>query len=374
MPDELTHVTQLDTDELNTLVRNNDPRVKKFFGAKLAESPYFLAVRTKEEEKTHNRIVSAWPRFKIQGSGWKAPADGKAWLWKVVEAQLGEPFLVHDQKTGSCVGQGFAQGMHYLQAVEAWQNGESEEVLVPYFWLWNYGISRWIIEPNGGQGEGSFGSAIAEAGAKYGMFAYKGMDSHNLPKWDDQGGNGRTWGEREEMRHSHINPNSEKWRHMREAGASHLMKTSALLKSADEVRDAICNGYPVTTASNWGGKMQCPIKYQGTPDAYLRNDRSDTWPHQMVLIGWWDHPKDGELFYCKNSWSKRAHGVCPTGAPVGGFWMPKKDVQGIANERYGELIAYSQYEGYKAQQLDWGDIYRKLSGKFPVHSLPEKCP
>jgi hypothetical protein len=360
------HVADLTTQELNDLVRINDPGVFKFFGAKLESSPYMMAVRNKREQEAHERITSLWPRFSIKGSGFKAPPNGKAWLWDAVTVQKGSPFLVYDQKTGSCVGNGFGQAMNYLQAVEAWQQGQSEQVLVPYFWLWDYGISRWILDPNDGPGEGSMGSAIAEAATKYGLFAYN-EEVQNLVPFDTENETGVTWGEQQEMAHSFINPTLPKWQNMFQGGKSHLVKTSSLLRSADETRDALINGYTVTTASNWGGLMQCPVVGSGA-NSYLQNRRADTWPHQMCILGWWDHPTDGELFFILNSWSIRAHGVCPTGAPKGGFWVKKADINWIASSRDGELIAYSNYDGYPAQMVDWGDIYRTIA-KRPVSTV-----
>lgn len=346
----MPHISDYTTEEVNNLVRSQDPDIWKAFGAKLEVSTYQKANRTPLEEVTHRRILQSWPTFKLAGSGYKAPAGGKACLWDIQVKRLGKPYLVFDQKTGSCVGDGLGQAGNSLMTVESWLKGEPEEVRFPLFWLYPYGISRWLIDPNDGPGEGSFGTAIAEAAAKYGFFAQN--ESPDLPMFSDQGGNGLTWGERAEMAWSFINPAGNQWARWQQVAKPHLIKTSAIVKSADLVAEATINGYSWTCASNWGGQMQC--RTEGNPPVLI-NKRSDTWPHQMSGHGWWDHPSLGELFYILNSWSVRAHGVCPSGAPVGGFWIRKAELDWMC--RNGEVIIYSQYQGYPAHRFEWSEIY-----------------
>lgn len=349
------HVTDFTEDEIAAAVNANDPTVNRFFGAKIKDHPYAPAAMSRGEAATQQAIIASWPRFAISGS-YDEPPDGKAWLWLVPQKNAGKVLLANDQKRGSCVGQGYEKALGYLQSIDTWVRGEREQVRVPYFWLWNYGISRWIIKPSGGQGEGSFGAAIAEAG-KYGTFAQDDPDLSDLPPYDEQNGMGRTWHAKAEMDWSHINPTASKWAKYLAQAKGRTVKTTAILRSSAEVAAAVINGYPVTCASTWGGKMQCPVKGTGA-NAHLRNSRADTWPHQMCIIGWWRHPTDGELFYVQNSWSIRAHGTCPTGAPAGGFWVSKADVDWMIRDN-GELIAYSSYEsGYPANLIDWRDAYR----------------
>lgn len=345
------HITEYTTEEVNNLVRSNADEVWKYFGAKLEFSPYEKANRSALENATHERIVASWPRFAIGGgSGYKVPAGGKAPLWEIQAKRLGAPFLCYDQKTGSCVGDGLGGASNTLSAVEAWVKGEPETVRFPLFWLYPYGISRWLIDPNDGPGEGSFGTAGAEAVMKYGIFAND--ESPDLPKPSDQGGVGLTWGERTEMEWSFINPGANKWARWQSIAKIHLLKTSSVLRSAEEVAEAIINGYPCTCASNWGGLMRCPT--EGNPPVLI-NKRSDTWPHQQFIEGWWDHPTLGEIFFIKNSWSIRAHGICPSLAPQGGYWVRKPEVAWMC--RNGEVIVYSQYNGYPAAKFDWRDLY-----------------
>lgn len=126
---------------------------------------------------------------------------------------------------------------------------------------------------------------------------------------------------------------------------NYLVKSTAICKNADDVREAICNYYPVTCASNWGGSMQCPVV-----NGVLLNSRRTVWSHQQSILGWWEHPQLGEIFYVMNQWGKNAHGICPTGAPPGGYWVRKPEVDWMCQGR--EVITLSQHQGYPAQHLD----------------------
>ena len=113
------------------------------------------------------------------------------------------------------------------------------------------------------------------------------------------------------------------------------------------MRDALQNYYPVTIASDWGGRMRCPVV-----EGVLLNERRTTWMHQMVVVGWQDHPKLGELFYVLNSWGDSAHGDDPAGGPPGGFWVKAREIDYITAQ--GDSWAFSQFNGFPAQELEWG--------------------
>ncbi len=276
----LDRIENYDSDSLGLAVQRQENIVQKFFGAKLEWSPYWPAIRSAGQQISHQRIASSWPRFAIRGN-YQEPPDGKAFLWRVVQSKLGKHFLTYYQESGSCVGNGFGQSMNYLQAIDSWQRGQAEEVLVPYFWLYPYGISRWIMDPNAGPGEGSFGTAIAEAATRYGLFAQSSLNT--LPQPNEKGGFGLTWGEKNEIAWSHINPTAKKWEVYTSLAQSHPVTTSALLTSADEVAESIINGYPVTCASNWGGLMKCPVVGTGE-NAYLQNRRAATSSRRRVIL------------------------------------------------------------------------------------------
>lgn len=258
------------------------------------------------------------------------------------KANNGKHLLTFYQRTGSCVGNGGGQGVWHLSAVEVIRLGDPEQFLLP-FYLMTYGRSRFYGGIRG-RGEGSFGSAMAKAMLTDGMFAY---NEPGLPQPTQSEEEGTSWGAAAEMQWSDGEAIDQKWI---DKGRKHLVQSVARIADGDAAWEAASNYYPMTCASDWGGQMSPPIRGSGDKRVLL-NSRVTTWQHQMCCIGRWRHPEFGKLFYILNSWSPRAHGICPSGAQPGGFWITFKEFDYIC--RSGEVYAISQYQGYPAQTFSW---------------------
>lgn len=233
------------------------------------------------------------------------------------------------QVTGSCVGAGGGNALFTLACCDVLKRKDPERVEVP-FWLLPYGISRMLGGLND-RGDGSFGSTFAQAVREYGHLP---ANTEGFPAYKEQ--DGFVWGEQVEFDWSQGRKVPQK--HLTEA-KKFLVKSTAQCRSADDVRDAIKNYYPVTIASDWGGAMR-PAVVEGV----LLNRRSTQWMHQMSVQGWKDHPKLGELFWIHNQWGIEVHGRCPTGAPGGGFWVRRSDMEYIVAQ--GEAFAFSAFDGF----------------------------
>jgi hypothetical protein len=328
--------------QLAAMVHNDDPAAVRWFGALLENTNYAPLRRDPVQNATDAAIKATWPKFSIAG-----PSNDdvkRACLWDAVKlGNNGQHWTPFFQETGSCVGQGGGGAVNYLMAVEAWVNRDPEEVKWPTFLLYPYGRSR-VIARLGGPGDGSFGSAFAEA-IKEGIFE---STLDGLPKHTIRNG-GVTWGGSTETAWS-WSPNGSALHSKWNAEAlKNPVRTVAQASNADDVSAGLRNGYPATCASMWGGRMKCSVT-----EGVLLNERVDQWAHQMCCIGWQEHPKLGELYYILNSWGN-PHGTDPDGGPPGGFWIKKADMEFMCRD---EVFIFSNFDGFPAQQLDWADIMR----------------
>lgn len=282
-------------------------------------------------EEAHDEAMASMPPFTIFGD---SGADiEKAFLFDFAKAANGGTHLMpYYQETGSCVGQGAGRAIDILQAVEIIHHGEPEE-FSPCFVGYHYGRGR-LHSGMRGRGDGSTGSGQAKAVRDDGVVFAR---ADGIPKPFERNA-GLTWGAKVENEWSDGARIGNQWL---EYGRRHLVKTTAQCRNATDVKAAICNGYPVTIASDWGGMMQPPVK-----DGVLLNRRADRWMHQMCVLAFWKHGTHGDIYWIQNSWGD-AHGSCPSGAPVGGFWVKAEEINVIAAQ--GETFAYSQFDGYPAQ-------------------------
>lgn len=311
-------------------------------------------IRSELQHNRHEQCLEEMPRFEITGRS-EALKYGflddekillpELWKHPVVVQENGIEFTGIHQITGSCVGAGGGNCMMTLIMIEVIRLGDPEKALIP-FWLLPYGRSRYYLGDRG-PGEGSTGGTFAKAMKEDGVIP---ANLPELPKFTNS--DGLVWGQQAEMKWSD-GDNPDTMRLLPEA-RKHVVKTAAQCRSTDEVRQAIQNGYPCTCASNWGGQMR--IQPSGNPPCLL-NRKAGTWNHQMSVLGWWQHPQHGELFWIQNQWGLRAHGEDPAGGPPGGFWVKQADMAYIV--RQNETFAFSQHQGFPGQPnlVDWMKLF-----------------
>lgn len=291
--------------------------------------------RTRTQHAAVGEAQAAMPKFTPPPHPKGDPKQALLYeLWKHpdVVAANGFAYPGTHQLTGSCVGAGGGNCWMTLACVEAVRLGDPEIPLVP-FWLLPYGRSR-LYMGDSGQGEGSTGSTFAQAAREDGCVP---ANTPGLPSFTK--GDGLIWGKSVEMKWS--DGDSADSLAMLPASRRHLVRTTAQCRSADDVRAAIVAGYPCTCASMYahdGGTVQ-----SDPPICVGR--KSGEWAHQMSLQAWIEHPKLGELFYLMNQWGLDAHTPDPFGAPLGGVWVKKADVNWICRD---EVFAFSQFGGFPA--------------------------
>lgn len=296
--------------------------------------------RNRYEEEVRHHALKSMPRFTIDGVKRDDPTEVllyKSWSHpKVVEAN-GFAFEGIHQLTGSCVGAGGGTCVSTLGFTDAVLRGDAEEPLV-VFWLLSYGRSRFYLGDRS-PGEGSTGSTFAKAAREDGFLPF---NRQGLPQ--PQNTDMLIWGAQVEM--SWSDGDAQQTMSLLDSSRKHLVKTTAQCQSADDVRDAIRNGYPCTCASMYahdGGRVQ------GTP-AVLLARRQGQWSHQMSIVAWMLHPQFGELFYLMNQWGKKAHGSDPYGAPAGGVWITKADMDWICRDER-EVYTFSGLFGFPAREV-----------------------
>lgn len=255
------------------------------------------------------------------------------------EVEEDHSFLANGLTVHNCVGAGGGNVIATLAFIEVIRLGDPEQALIP-FWLLPYGRSRFLGGMRG-PGEGSNGSFFAEAMLKDGVVEAK-LSELPQPSPDD---GMLTWGSSAEMKWSDGGAVSADWL---AKSRKHLVKSAAKLSSADQVRDAIRNGFPVTCASMYAHRPSVT----GTPPVLLGR-KSGEWSHQMSIQAWWKHPSLGEIFWLQNQWGGSAHGSDPAGGPPGGVWITKADVDWICRD---EVYAFSQFDGFPATTFDWSKM------------------
>lgn len=285
-------------------------------------------------EKSEN-VAASMPKFQIVGADGQDNAKKNIRLWDAMLKVRGSHLPNVAQQIGDCVSWGAAHAVDYLQAVQI-VRGEPDafkEAYPPYI----YGISRVQVGKKHGsnfRGDGSIGAYAAEGLRDFGCLR---SDASKVPPYS--GNVAKEWGSK----------GAPDWAITEAKPFS--VKTIAQVKSADEARDAICNGYTVTIASSWWGTTRI-VPVDGRNVA----TRNTSWAHQQCLIGY-DGSGNTPYFYVLNSWGDNAHPRPLAGEPPGGYWVRYNDIDRICSE--GDSWALSSFEGFPGEAIDWDQLLRR---------------
>lgn len=132
-----------------------------------------------------------------------------------------------------------------------------------------------------------------------------------------------------------------------EEGRKHLVRTSTMLRSFEEIRDYLHNGYGVSSCGGEG--------FSSSRDENGVSKRQGSWAHAMAYIGADDRDEikqkyGGPLVLVQNSWGRWNNGskkILGTDIeiPDGSFWARWKDLS------RREAIALSSVAGWPARDL-----------------------
>lgn len=305
--------------------------------------------RTEESTRAHEAAVAAMPRFSIRG---KTNLESRRYaLWQGARQVLGKDPAWIWQQTGSCVGAGGGNMAMVTQGVEIALKGESEQFRW-LWWLYAYGRSRFHSGIRG-PGEGSQGSGWAKAATTDGQFELDPEGEPDLPDPSIRSG----WAVHPsslEMKWSDGGKIDANWI---KVGKTHLFKTAARLRSADDCVEALANGYAITQASMFGfSPMVPPVEGKGPNQVRLVRRWNATWSHQTWVDEFWDHPDLGPIFHWGNNWGPDAHnpgGVTPSGYPNTGVYITYELMHEIARRSDSEVYAFSAFDGFPARELNF---------------------
>ena len=126
----------------------------------------------------------------------------------------------------------------------------------------------------------------------------------------------------------------------------HQIKTTSLVRTVEEARDALANGYGLAVCSNVG--------FSNKRDKNGIAKRSGSWAHCMAWVAC-DDTGSEPLFLVQNSWGKWNDGGHPEWGPIpDGSFLITSDVAAGMLAQNGSY-AFSDFDGFPVQKLpDYG--------------------
>lgn len=249
-------------------------------------------------------------------------------LWDFAKRVTGGHLPNYRQEIGDCVSFGMKNALQYLTCVQIVQGARQEyhHVFPPYI----YGVSRHDIGRDRlGNSDGSLGVWAAEGVRKYGALF---SDDKDVPPYS--GSVAKKWG-------SPSGPPD--WTY--QLAKDNLVKSTAKVRTFDEVAQAVSNGYPVTIASDVGFSGSDMRGREKNGKCW--EEPAGSWAHQMVIIA--VDMSDRSAFIL-NSWGSDLWSNQPDDAPPGGFWTSERAINRIVGQ--DDSWAISQFDGFPAQKLD----------------------
>lgn len=230
---------------------------------------------------------------------------------------------IERQTTGDCVSHAVRSGCDVTRAVEIDVKGDQES------WVAR-GATEAIYGCRGHSGQGMSCSRAASFVSKNGGVLvrknYPGII--DLSKYDSRIGSG--WGSRGV-------PDK-----VVDEANDHQIRTVSLVKTVEEARDALANGYGLAVCSNYGFSNRRDNK------GFAR--KSGSWAHAMAWTACDD--TNGELsFLVQNSWGKWNSGGHPEWGPIpdGSFLIHADVAAGML--RQNGAYAFSDFNGFPPQKL-----------------------
>lgn len=232
------------------------------------------------------------------------------------------------QTTGDCVSHSTRNAIDITRAVEI-KNGDREDFVAR-------GATEGIYQYRGHKGQGMTCSGasryVHEAG---GILLRKDYGDIDLSKYNSSVG---------------ANHRIPKSIYVTEA-QKHQVKTISNVRTVEEARDALANGYALSVCSGYG--------FSSRRDSNGIAKRGSGWSHAMAWIACDDTRErlNETLFLVQNSWGVWNGGPKVHDQPDGSFWIREKDARGMLSG--GGAWVYSDVEGFPAREIKYnlGDVF-----------------
>lgn len=303
--------------------------------------------RSKTQQEVHEAITSVLGKYmdKVPFKG-RLLKENEKLEWDAL-VDLHAPESWFGQLTGSCVGTNSANIMLCEIAVENLIKKTGEELNVHWWWPYTYGWGRHYMGDDG-EGEGSYLSV------QYKAFREKGFvfmeNQPDLTPYSTR--EGAKWLTKElELYWSSIRNIDKKWDDIAD---DHLVLDGAMITTMEELDDALMSG-PVGLASMFGSNKIY------TKNGVKMSDWSARWPHDMGIVGIWNHPQLGMLYkWCNRSWGASEYAW---------FWTTKKTVQTVLKDRGTEVMVIRDFKGIEEAGLDLEWLINFIMSLVAIHHV-----
>jgi len=254
-------------------------------------------------------------------------------LWGSGEGKLSLPFkclLEFDpgfgpaerQTTGDCVSHSTRNAIDVTRAVEI-KNGENED------WLAR-GATEAIYQSRGHKQQGmTCSGATRYVYENGGVLVRKDYGDVDLSVYNSGLGA------------NHRIPDSI----YKTEAKKHQVKTVSNVRTVEEARDALANGYALSVCSGYG--------FSSRRDANGIAKRGSGWSHAMAWVACDDTRErlNETLFLVQNSWGMWNAGPKVHGQPDGSFWIREQDARGMLSG--GGAWVYSDVDGFPPRDIKY---------------------
>jgi hypothetical protein len=233
------------------------------------------------------------------------------------------------QTTGDCVSHATRNACDVTRAVEIDIKGDKKA------WLFR-GATEAIYGARGHSGQGMSCSRAADFVSNNGGILVR-KNYSGIADFSKYNGNlGASWGARGL-------PDK-----VIDVANDHQVKTVSLIKTIEEARDALANGYGISVCSIYG--------FSNKRDSKGLAKVSGSWAHAMAWIAC-DDTNGETAFLVQNSWGKWNDGGHPSWGPIPeGSFLIHADVAAGMLKQNG-AYAFSDFDGFPPQKLpDYGFV------------------